>query len=132
MNWGWGFGFCLALATQVTGYGFAGAFRRLLIKPASLIWPQTLVYSALLNTLHADEDFDFRGPYGGITRYRWFLWVFGGTLFAHETCMLLRCHKAPLFGIGSLVTSLLAYLTFLSFVGSRPVSHRIAFPLQTE
>jgi hypothetical protein len=75
------FNFCLALATQVTGFGFAGISKRLLIKPASLIWPQTLVVSTLLNTLHAEED--FQGGDDGISRYRWFLWVFCGAFCWH-------------------------------------------------
>lgn len=77
VHWGAGFNFCLALATQVTGFGLAGLCKRLLIKPASLIWPQTLVTSTLLNTLHAEED--FRGNDGGITRYKWFVWVSVGS-----------------------------------------------------
>lgn len=74
-----GFSFCLALATQVTGFGFAGLFKRILIKPASLIWPETLVTSTLLNTLHAEEDWHSREGGGGVSRYKWFLWVFCGS-----------------------------------------------------
>jgi hypothetical protein len=81
VNWGFGFNFCLALATQITGFGFAGLFRRLLIKPASLIWPQTLVTSTLLNTLHAEED--FQGGVGTFSRYRWFMWVSFGAFIWH-------------------------------------------------
>ncbi|KAG8782644.1 hypothetical protein FRC16_002582, partial [Serendipita sp. 398] len=63
LRWGIGFNFCLAISTQITGFGYAGVFRRLLVKPASLIWPQNLVISTLLNTLHAEEDFTFYMSY---------------------------------------------------------------------
>ncbi|KAG8832747.1 hypothetical protein FRC17_000757 [Serendipita sp. 399] len=82
LRWGIGFNICLALSTQVTGFGYAGIFRRLLVKPASLIWPQNLVISTLLNTLHAEEDF-VRYFGGGISRYRWFLWVGCGAAVWH-------------------------------------------------
>jgi OPT oligopeptide transporter protein len=75
VHWGTGFSFCLALATQVTGFGLAGLCKRILIKPASLIWPETLVTSTLLNTLHAEEDWH-TSEGGGLSRYKWFLWVF--------------------------------------------------------
>ncbi|CAG7853660.1 Glutathione transporter 1 [Serendipita indica DSM 11827] len=81
IHWGTGFNLCLALSTQITGFGYAGIFRRLLIWPASLIWPATLVTSTLLNTLHAEED--FRSPSSGISRYKWFLWVGGAAFVWH-------------------------------------------------
>ncbi|KAG9049545.1 hypothetical protein FS842_011518 [Serendipita sp. 407] len=82
LRWGIGFNFCLAISTQITGFGYAGVFRRLLVKPASLIWPQNLVISTLLNTLHAEEDF-VRYFGSGISRYRWFLWVSCGAAVWH-------------------------------------------------
>lgn len=82
IQWGTGFSFCLVLATQVTGFGFAGLFRRILIKPASLIWPETLVTSTLLNTLHAEEDWHTREN-GGVSRYKWFIWMFFGSFVWH-------------------------------------------------
>jgi OPT oligopeptide transporter protein len=73
-RFGFGFNFCLAIATHMTGFGLAGVCKRILVRPASLIWPQTLVTSTLLNTLHAEED--LLGDSGaGITRYRWFVYV---------------------------------------------------------
>ena len=76
-RFGIGFNYCLALATHLTGFGLAGICNRILIKPASLIWPQTLVTSTLLNTLHTEEDL-IGNSAGGITRYRWFLYVMIG------------------------------------------------------
>lgn len=73
-RFGIGFNYCVALATHLTGFGLAGICKRMLVRPASLIWPQTLVTSTLLNTLHAEEDL-MGSSGGGITRYRWFLYV---------------------------------------------------------
>ena len=71
---GVGFNYCLTIATRLTGFGLAGICKRILIQPASLVWPQTLVTSTLLNTLHAEEDL-MGSSGGGITRYRWFVYV---------------------------------------------------------
>ena len=76
-HFGIGFNYCVALATHLTGFGLAGVCGRILIKPASLIWPQNLVTSTLLNTLHTEEDL-VESTGGGITRYRWFLYVMIG------------------------------------------------------
>jgi hypothetical protein len=71
-----GFDILLLLATQVIGFSFAGLCRRFLVWPAMLIWPQTLVTCTLLNTFHADDD---DGSDGSLTRYRYFLYLFGAT-----------------------------------------------------
>jgi OPT oligopeptide transporter protein len=71
------FDLTLVLATQLTGFGLAGVCRRFLVWPASMVWPQNLVACTLLNTLHAEEDEDSEG----ITRYKFFFWVFGATFF---------------------------------------------------
>lgn len=72
--YGFGFDITLVLATQLTGFGLAGLCRRFLVWPASMVWPQNLVACTLLNTLHAEEDEES----GGITRYRFFMYLFGG------------------------------------------------------
>lgn len=51
-----GFDILLLLTTQMLGFGMAGLCRRFLVWPASLIWPNDLVYCTLLNTLHAEDD----------------------------------------------------------------------------
>lgn len=75
LDFGLGFNFTLILATQMTGLGLAGVARRFLVWPASMVWPNNLVSCTLLNTLHAGEDVD---PRGGLTRYRFFLYVTAG------------------------------------------------------
>lgn len=74
---GFGFSICLVLATQLTGFGLAGLCRRFLVWPASMVWPQNLVACTLLNTLHAEDD---EGN-GGISRFRYFLYVLAGAFF---------------------------------------------------
>ena len=74
---GFWFTVVLVLATQLTGFGLAGLCRRFLVWPASMVWPQNLVICTLLNTLHAEDD---EGA-GGVTRYRYFMYVFGGAFF---------------------------------------------------
>ncbi|KAH7104202.1 OPT-domain-containing protein [Auriculariales sp. MPI-PUGE-AT-0066] len=72
---GFWFNLVLVLATQMTGFGLAGFCRRFLVWPASMIWPQNLVASSLINTLHSQDD---RWT-GGITRYRFFVYAFVGS-----------------------------------------------------
>jgi OPT family oligopeptide transporter len=74
LDFGVGFNFTLILATQMTGLGIAGVARRFLVWPASMVWPGNLVSCTLLNTLHAGEDVD---PRGGMTRFRFFLYMMG-------------------------------------------------------
>ncbi|GAA6042983.1 hypothetical protein JCM8097_003869 [Rhodosporidiobolus ruineniae] len=69
-----GFDILLTLTTQMTGFGVAGLCRRFLVWPASMIWPGNLVFCTLLNTLHAEEDEDEKGP----SRFRFFLYVISG------------------------------------------------------
>ncbi|KAJ7286788.1 OPT oligopeptide transporter protein-domain-containing protein [Mycena rebaudengoi] len=76
-NVGYWFALVLVLATQLTGFGLAGMCRRFLVWPASMVWPQNLVACTLFNTLHAEED---EGS-GGMTRYRYFMLVAGGSFF---------------------------------------------------
>ncbi|KDQ50890.1 hypothetical protein JAAARDRAFT_141157 [Jaapia argillacea MUCL 33604] len=71
------FNLVFVLGTQLTGFGLAGLCRRFLVWPASMVWPQNLVACTLLNTLHAEDD---EGT-GGVSRYRYFLYVLGGSFF---------------------------------------------------
>jgi OPT family oligopeptide transporter len=86
---GYWFSLTLVLATQLTGFGLAGLCRRFLVWPASMIWPQNLVACTLLNTLHAEDEDDGIGMYGGIpgsgtkgmTRLRFFLITMTASFF---------------------------------------------------
>lgn len=46
-----GFEILFVLSSQTLGYGIAGLTRRFLVWPASMIWPQTLVYCAVLGSM---------------------------------------------------------------------------------
>ncbi|KAJ1035190.1 hypothetical protein NDA18_000786 [Ustilago nuda] len=50
------YGFLSVCAPQLIGLALAGFVRAVLVDPASMIWPQNLAVSTVLNTLHADED----------------------------------------------------------------------------
>ena len=76
-NLSYWFSVVLVMATQLTGFGLAGLCRRVLVWPASMVWPQNLVTCTVLNTLHAEEDEDR----GGITRYKYFMYVVIGSFF---------------------------------------------------
>jgi hypothetical protein len=52
MDKGFGFAILFTLATQMTGLGLAGMFRKYLVYPASMIWPGILPNAALFHTLH--------------------------------------------------------------------------------
>ena len=75
LSFGPGFETLLMLATTLTGFGLAGLCRGILVKPASMIWPENLVSSTLLNTLHAEDE----DRSTGISRYRFFIYVMTGT-----------------------------------------------------
>lgn len=89
------FWYCILtiMATQAVGFGLAGLSRRFLVWPASMVWPQNLVVCTLLNTLHAEDDEDN----GGISRFRYFMYVLGGAFFFYfipgmSQSYAARCH----------------------------------------
>ncbi|KAI4255656.1 MAG: hypothetical protein LQ352_002470 [Teloschistes flavicans] len=66
----------LTVSTQVLGYSFAGLTRRYLVRPASMIWPSTLMSTAMFTTMHKSQNMTVNG--WSITRWRFFLLVFFG------------------------------------------------------
>ncbi|KAI5783978.1 OPT oligopeptide transporter protein-domain-containing protein [Pyronema domesticum] len=69
----------LTLSTQILGYTFAGLTRQWLVRPSSMIWPGTLMSTAMFTTLHGEEN----KPADGwkISRWRFFLIVFCAGFF---------------------------------------------------
>ncbi|KAF9306152.1 hypothetical protein BGZ74_007354 [Mortierella antarctica] len=61
-SWGFGGGLLLVISTQFVGYGFAGALRRFLVRPAAMVWPVNLVNASLFHTFHR------RNPANGALR----------------------------------------------------------------
>lgn len=68
----------LVISTQVLGYAVAGLTRRYLVRPSAMIWPSTLIASAMFTTLHKEEN----RPAGNwrMSRWRFFLIVFLGSV----------------------------------------------------
>ncbi|KAL8698606.1 MAG: hypothetical protein Q9201_006475 [Fulgogasparrea decipioides] len=66
----------LTVSTQILGYSFAGLTRRYLVRPSSMIWPSTLMSTAMFTTMHKSENRIADG--WKITRWRFFLLVFFG------------------------------------------------------
>ena len=63
----------LTISTQILGYAFAGLTRRYLVRPAAMIWPGTLMSTAMFTTMHKDENKPANG--WTISRYRFFIYV---------------------------------------------------------
>ncbi|XAR57991.1 hypothetical protein NMG60_11026316 [Bertholletia excelsa] len=62
----------VVLTTQVLGFGWAGMFRRFLVEPAEMWWPQNLVQVSLFRALHDKEE----RSKGRLTRNQFFLIAF--------------------------------------------------------
>ncbi|XP_029125425.1 oligopeptide transporter 7 [Cajanus cajan] len=90
----------VVITTQVLGFGWAGVFRRYLVEPASMWWPQNLVQVSLFRALHEKEE----RPKDGLTRNQFFLiaflcsfayYVFPGYLFPMLTSISWICWVFP-------------------------------------
>ena len=66
----------LTISTQVLGYSFAGLTRRYLVRPPSMIWPGTLMSTAMFTTMHSSENKPANGWM--ISRWKFFLLVWSG------------------------------------------------------
>jgi OPT family small oligopeptide transporter len=72
-NLGWGFQVVAIIASQAIGYSIAGLVRRVLIYPASMIWPSNLVTATFLTNIHLKVNHIANG--WRISRLRFFLTV---------------------------------------------------------
>ncbi|KAN0111238.1 OPT oligopeptide transporter domain containing protein [Russula decolorans] len=70
----------LVTSTQLIGFSIGGIFKRFVVAPPSMIWPENLVMAVLLNTLHGQETWGTQAR-GGISRKRFFFYVFIGYIF---------------------------------------------------
>lgn len=66
----------LIISTQVLGYAFAGLTRRFLVRPSAMIWPGTLMSTAMFSTMHNSSNKKANGWI--ISRYQFFILVWGG------------------------------------------------------
>jgi hypothetical protein len=67
----------LVMSTQLIGFSICGICKRILVAPASMIWPWNLSYCTLFNTLHTQETTGTRG-WRGISREGFFTYVLIG------------------------------------------------------
>ena len=65
------------MSAQLIGYSMGGICKRFVVVPPSMIWPETLLAVALLNTLHGQETSGTHTR-GGISRERLFSYTFIG------------------------------------------------------
>ncbi|KAF7713547.1 Uncharacterized protein PECH_000567 [Penicillium ucsense] len=63
----------LIISTQVLGYAFAGLTRRFLVRPSAMIWPGTLMSTAMFSTMHRSANKKANG--WSISRYKFFILV---------------------------------------------------------
>ncbi|MCJ1429660.1 hypothetical protein MMC29_007575, partial [Sticta canariensis] len=66
----------LTISTQILGYSFAGITRRYLVRPPSMIWPGTLMSTAMFETMHKTGNKSANG--WNISRWKFFLLVWSG------------------------------------------------------
>ncbi|KAI9935047.1 hypothetical protein ASPWEDRAFT_668502 [Aspergillus wentii DTO 134E9] len=79
-RFGWGFELLLCISSQMLGFGLAGFFHRFLVTPAAMIWPSTLINSALFTALHDRTKPDPSKVAGWrIGKYRFFLYCMIGS-----------------------------------------------------
>lgn len=55
-DFGWGFDLCAIWSTQCIGFALGGIARRVVVYPASAIWPSNLVTSTFLTNMHVNEN----------------------------------------------------------------------------
>jgi OPT family small oligopeptide transporter len=79
-KFGWAFEIFMCISTQMLGFGLAGFFTKFLVQPAAMIWPSTLINTALFSALHDHTKPDPRKVSGWkIGRYRLFLYTMIGS-----------------------------------------------------
>ncbi|OSD07751.1 small oligopeptide transporter [Trametes coccinea BRFM310] len=102
-NFNFAYQWMLVMSTQLIGFSVGGLARRLLVAPASMIWPNTLVVCALFNTLHS-QSYAGIGTHSGLSRERFFAYAFisaalwyivPGYLFSALSVFTWVCWLAP-------------------------------------
>ncbi|CAG8797356.1 9290_t:CDS:2, partial [Racocetra persica] len=90
-------GFLLLLSTQMLGYGLAGFCRKFLVRPANMLWPQSLVFASMYNTLHGNiSEMNDRIRFFYIAFAAMFVWQFiPGYIFPWLISASLLCLMVP-------------------------------------
>lgn len=76
-DFGWGFDLVAIWSTQCIGFALGGIARRVLVHPASMIWPSNLVSVTFLTNLHVNENHPANG--WKISRLAFFGIIFSGS-----------------------------------------------------
>ncbi|KAI1827059.1 OPT family small oligopeptide transporter [Xylaria intraflava] len=79
INLGWGFSLIFTLSSQLIGISLAGMFRRFLIWPSAMMWPNQFSKTSLFHALHdktKSEQVESNG--WRISQYRYFFYVLVG------------------------------------------------------
>ncbi|KAJ2987912.1 hypothetical protein NUW58_g4247 [Xylaria curta] len=83
VNFGWGFALIFTLSSQLIGVSIAGMFRRFLIWPSAMMWPNQFAKTSLFHALHDKSKSDETDANGWkISQYRYFFYVVTG-MFAY-------------------------------------------------
>jgi len=78
-NFGWGFALLFTLSSQVIGIAIAGLFRRFLVWPSAVLWPNQFSKTSLFYALHDKSKHDATHANGWtISRYRYFYYCVSG------------------------------------------------------
>ncbi|KAJ3574034.1 hypothetical protein NPX13_g4497 [Xylaria arbuscula] len=79
VNFGWGFALIFTLSSQLIGIAISGLFRRFLIWPSAMMWPNQFSKTSLFNALHSKNKNDGIDSNGWkISQYRYFFYVVMG------------------------------------------------------
>ncbi|RYP41732.1 hypothetical protein DL767_000748 [Monosporascus sp. MG133] len=79
INMGWGFALLFTLSSQLIGISIAGMFRRFLVWPSAMMWPNQFANTSLFYALHDKSKSDGISSNGWvISRYRYFFYVLVG------------------------------------------------------
>lgn len=117
-----GFALLLTISSQLFAVALAGLTRNFLVRPASMIWPQVLVFCTVFNTLHAEDD----AQDGSMSRFKYFIllsvaaflwWFFPGWIFTALSSFSFLCWIWPRsFAVNTLFgTSSGLGMSFLTF-----------------
>ncbi|KAF2502770.1 small oligopeptide transporter [Lophium mytilinum] len=80
LDMGWGFQLLFTLSSQLIGIALAGMFRRFLVFPSAMLWPNQFANSSLFYALHDQSKSNPATTNGWlISRYRWFMYVVAGS-----------------------------------------------------
>ncbi|EGV65705.1 hypothetical protein PSN45_003511 [Yamadazyma tenuis] len=78
-DFGWGFDLLAIWSTQCIGFAMGGLARRVLVHPASMIWPSNLVSATFLTNMHINANYPANG--WKISRLAFFGTVFACSFF---------------------------------------------------